>query len=517
MVLETAMILLQCIYQTGPPSDTRQGERPSHAIICTAEFGSTLHRALDEALQRIKENWESAPDLSILIKIGARLLSLSQSEDVRASCLGFLQAAGQIALRWVEVLRAKAQQCAGDQERNTYEAKTAEIALVCADSFNVDGCHLSSVLGSTQQTSTLLKCCLAVHAGNHTLNFSEKLIKSLHIRHQQLVRRCYTILAVQSDGVSDAVSSAWSAFRLLQAWTVLSDTSDNWVTTKSGSKAETEALDVHFDLLNGELLVNGLPLNRLPARYERHPTYCTLFGYRYVKVMPSNVPGMQFSGENNYAGYVLDFGMDIARNNMMVRTQGQDTTYEILPSSLFCGALPTSFVEEFVHWYDFTTKEVEFRPRSQPWATFTGVLRKEGDCGSWRLHLDEGCLVGLRSRTSTVISAVLSSLSAPPSIHIIVTDNDGKTSVQVPRLQLTFTLAPSKIELLSEEFPGESVDPNQSAGTLVGFRNKLMLRHKQHTSRRLLLVEAPIMYQNHNGHVCVKANTEGENPIVHAF
>lgn len=35
---------------------------------------------------------------------------------------------------------------------------------------------------------------------------------------------------------------------------------------------------VHYNLLDGSLLVNGSPLTRLPHSYESHPTFPRIFG-----------------------------------------------------------------------------------------------------------------------------------------------------------------------------------------------------------------------------------------------
>jgi hypothetical protein len=36
--------------------------------------------------------------------------------------------------------------------------------------------------------------------------------------------------------------------------------------------------EVHYDLLSGQLLVNGKPLRRLPREIVEHPTYASILG-----------------------------------------------------------------------------------------------------------------------------------------------------------------------------------------------------------------------------------------------
>jgi hypothetical protein len=66
---------------------------------------------------------------------------------------------------------------------------------------------------------------------------------------------------------------------------------------------------VYYNFLTGELLVNGLPLTRLPEQYERHDDYERLFGSLILNVMPSNLPGMRFYTTQKFQGHTVHFGM----------------------------------------------------------------------------------------------------------------------------------------------------------------------------------------------------------------
>jgi hypothetical protein len=69
--IETNLVILQSIYQTGPP-DKSNFLRVGHDIVDDEMFAHSLLGALHEALNRVKENWESCNALSIFISLASR-------------------------------------------------------------------------------------------------------------------------------------------------------------------------------------------------------------------------------------------------------------------------------------------------------------------------------------------------------------------------------------------------------------------------------------------------------------
>ncbi|KAK0767734.1 hypothetical protein LTR75_018302, partial [Friedmanniomyces endolithicus] len=132
--VETTLVLLQCIYQSGPAGDDVL--REGHGFCGHYESAAKLLEELDIALQRIKKNWESSQALTIFINIASRLLSLSSSTTIHTACLTYLVEGRAIAFGWMHDLEEKAQQISTHKERNEYMSKRAEIALICVDSFN---------------------------------------------------------------------------------------------------------------------------------------------------------------------------------------------------------------------------------------------------------------------------------------------------------------------------------------------------------------------------------------------
>lgn len=260
-------------------------------------------------------------------------------------------------------------------------------------------------------------------------------------------------------------------------------------------------LRVHFNLLTGELLVNGLPLDRPPKHYESQKLFRTLFGHHAVEVMPTAVLGMQFSTKKKFEGHNVHLGMtaanDMIESELVVQASKDVSTWETIPSRLLTGKYPPHFADEFVHWYDFAANTIEFRPVRRPWDARSEAvwrLSKSDASGKWKLERDDRTLIGLDSKTSLAISSIFGPLSSVNHIHICLSPANNVIDIEMRRLEITFSLDKASSVLRSKQFRGMRVDEDQSIGTLFGFQNKLLLKNDKNGSRQLLLPEAQVSY-----------------------
>lgn len=539
--VETTLVLLQCIYQSGPAGDDVL--REGHGFCGHYESAAKLLEELDIALQRIKKNWESSQALTIFINIASRLLSLSSSTTIHTACLTYLVEGRAIAFGWMHDLEEKAQQISTHKERNEYMSKRAEIALICVDSFNVDDIPLADILSSSEQASILLQCSIVVQESRLLLGASkEPTVSLLLLRSQRLIHRCYRTLASDGAAIDAGISRSWTGFQPRSPWTATG--SDHWLTTSTGAGLAGIILQVHFNILTGELLVNGLPLDRLPRKYEDHGSYRTLFGNSAIEVMPTATPGMDFAAKRMYSGHELDFGWgaraDTATNDLLVRAYKSGKCYELIPSRLFSEIFPAAFIQDRVHWYNLDENVVEFRPIDQLWDDLcprAWRLVHDPDTTRWRLTKDatSQILLSLTSATSMVLSRLLSPMADATSIHIISQPSSHQDSqaqpvrsrfiqreveVELPGPQLGFILKANAPTLESKEFPSMAFDPDQSLNTLVGLQNRLLLRHRHHGTRLLLILDGDVTYnRDEQQHVAVTIQkaVPGVSSTFHTF
>jgi hypothetical protein len=514
--VETSFVILQSIYQAGP---SRNGNvlRAGHEIVDDENYAYALLGSLHEASERVKENWESSQAFSTYISLATRLLSLTSAEQIKDKCLEYLASVRVVAFGWVNLLRDKAYKATDDGQRMDFISKAVEIALVCVDSLNVDERYLEDTLALPEDASVLIQCSIVIQEGKYSLSkASDPIMPILQRRWEWLSYRAYPILArgilqAKSRSLDNAIKKSWSAYQVGDGWRAVSEV-DHWLVSQTAPQDNSDPLWVHFNLLTGELLVNGLPLARLPSEYERHPTYRTLFGHSALEVMPSAVPGMRFSGKRDYAGYTLHFGIDpipgalgSPEYDLLVQAVRHDQMCVLIPSRILRGKFPVAFIDEFVHWYNITDDSVEFRPIEDPWASSPDnwKLARARTGSQWRLMKDGISLVYVQSKTAEVLSGILSPLEDPLRIHLIFHHFSSSVEVELPRLQLGFYLKSGASSIQSRQFRGMAIDADQALGTLVGLRSKLILRHETAGNRLVVLPEGSVSSEMSSDHVRV--------------
>jgi hypothetical protein len=530
---ETGLVVLQAIYQTGPSKDGNV-LRIGHEILNDESFAHALLAALYEALSRTKENWESSNALSIFISLASRLLSLTSSEHIKDRSLAYLADVRHVSFHWVNLLRERTQQAINDSQRRDLGSKAVELALICVDSFNLEDKYMKDTLIDPETASVFIQCSIVIQEGDlSTSKATNTLISILSNRWKGNAYRCYLILEKEllhskAPSLDNAIKKSWSAYQSGHGWQVYGKNAEYWLVSKtaSGLDGAGNPLSVHFNLLTFELLVNGVPLARLPSVYESHSMYRILFGYSAVEVMPTAVPGLRYSGKKEFYGYTIHFGFNtvagISENDLLVQATKDDRQYELLPRRVFRGHFPVAFVEDFIHWYDSTNDSVEFRPIEDPWATSSNKfknywrLSRASDGRKWHLNRDGLSLIGFTSDTATRLSSILAPIENSPHIHIILHQSSLTLEIELPRIQLGFNLSSNSSTIQSRQFRGMSIDSSQSLGTLIGFRNKLILKHEHNDSRLIVLLEGNVYCKSNGNHVHVNIDIESAKR-THAF
>lgn len=80
------------------------------------------------------------------------------------------------------------------------------------------------------------------------------------------------------NGLDRTIGRLWAGYVPGSPWTTLEIPSERWLVTEISNEGGPSSMLVHYNLLEGSLLVNGSPLTRLPRSYESHPTFRRLFG-----------------------------------------------------------------------------------------------------------------------------------------------------------------------------------------------------------------------------------------------
>ncbi|PQE07113.1 p-loop containing nucleoside triphosphate hydrolase protein [Rutstroemia sp. NJR-2017a BVV2] len=507
---ETYMLVVQAAWQVGRSRDGRSC-RESHIDLEEQEFGMSLLSVLEDALGAIEGNWQGAAALRTFVILASRLLSMSHHEMVQNRCVLFLRRARKAALEWVRDVSQLLDESQGAEEWETLNLRLLEMALTCHGTFNADECYIFQLLKSHEDITTVTECSITVHDRcPAVINHLPQHIKTLIEGYRRLchllepsIRR--NILADRS-GIDHTLRRLWKGYQPGSRWAALEKPHQRWLVTRTSDKDGYSPVTIHYDTLDGSLLVNGTPLTRLPQSYELHTTYRRIFGQKVLDVIPSTMEGMVFETRKEIFGQQVHFAE--YGSELIIRTRRQRQVCELLPICALKDDFPRSLVEDYTHWLDINTRSVEWRPLNHPWTSSPDNWQMRVDCqGTFVLNRDMQELIDVRSRTAKAIARVLSPLEYAAHIHIISNCKTRVLEIHLPRLKLDFFFNDRQRVLESKQFRSMVVDEQQSFGAFTGLVNKLVLRDIEGTSRSVIVPYGSVSFAQDGHHVRVTIDT----------
>lgn len=343
--------------------------------------------------------------------------------------------------------------------------------------------------------------------------------------------------AIQADpsnlGVDCAVQLVWPGYRPSPSrWKPLPSPNSRWLVCETAPTRDRYSQTVHINLLDGSLLVNGKPSNRLPSDITGDSAYhlllgnvCGYFSFQHdidclhvfpkhdLMVVASDLPGMDFvttsviykhhvgcvspSHGIMYSKHVqIHFAVrndDLEsesqrRKTVVIRAQSIDTDeiFQLVPRENIQGDLPRSLVEGHVHWLSLSASAIETRPIEEAW---------EQSSDNWTIHFQLGqsrvtrggeFLVDNQSPTWEMIAGRFRCLDDPENLIVTAAVSPVDTAQSPSSLQLSVTLPRYGLSffvnadgnLESCDFRNMVYDEDQSVGTLLSLVNQLVLRSK---------------------------------------
>lgn len=487
--LDTCLLLLQVSCQAGPP-EKDDVHRASHQPLKDEEFVVAFIKGLGDLLQRSKRNWEAYNALYCIVILTARVLSLASGAEAALSCLNLLTAARGVALEWLEVLQERVKSAETDQQRNELIQNLLHVAHVGMASFDVDNVHLPAVLQSASSTAALLEMSIIAHnatASKPGADIYGYAPKKILFRAFRLLSNA--IVNCASPSMDMALRNCWARYSEGAGWSIMSDTDCHWLVTRTRNNTGGSDLNVQYNLLTGELLVNGFPLTRLPANYEALVAYTKIFGTATIEILPTDMPGMEFSSKNFYHGHALFFGLSSATDpDLLLVTKRGTEVYDLVPARVFYQVLPEMFSSKYIHWYSRSSNTIEFRDKNAPWTASpesNWVLAQTGQ--GWTLaRKNARILIGPETESAKYFHNLFKPLEAREFLHISLETSSGNVEIELPRLKLDFTLQAACTKVRSRQYRDMYIDSNRRIDALVGFDSKIVLRSDQ--NRRKILV-----------------------------
>ena len=276
---EVHFLLAQVVSQVGPLDNMKW---KWHQELQQPSFCYALLGELKSLVRDVEANWLEGVTMDTICFLLRRLLASSPDQGVSVEALELLRIVRGKVFSWVQKLSAKVTESPGDEEFRGY---LRDAAATCRSTFDVDPSMIRKLLHSAEDIKILLSSAILIH--DHTpskvscLPAYSQLLLNRDRRLSLALQRVVTdaIRADSNDeGIDLAVGWVWLAYRPGSKWTPLQKPNSRWFSCKTASTTDQSSQVVHFNILDGSLLVNGKPLGRLPNEILRHPLYNLVFG-----------------------------------------------------------------------------------------------------------------------------------------------------------------------------------------------------------------------------------------------
>ncbi|KAF8439804.1 hypothetical protein L210DRAFT_3540380 [Boletus edulis BED1] len=523
---EVHLLVAQAIMQVGPLSSTGL---KWHKELQEETFGNALVDGLESLVADVEANWLEGVTMNTVSLLLSRLLSASPEEAVSERVIQLLRDVRTKTFSWVQELSDKLTRTPGEEE---LRGLLRDTAAICRSTFDVDPATVEQLLNSPEDIEIFLSCAILIH-DNTPLKVS-----ALPIYSQFLLDRdrrlslaldgvlSDVVLADSSDrGIDLAVGRVWPDYRPGSEWEFLPEPNSRYFLCTTASTTSQCSQTVHFNLLDGTLLVDGKPLGRLPDVIVQHPLYSLLFGEQVLDVIPGDLPGMDYSTRGMISGHQVYFSL---RDKVLVirakRTAaGRSEIIQLIPREKLENDFPAVLLKGHIHWLNLSTSVMDFCLVDKPWESSSENWSVDCTSGEYRMRKGREFLVDVRSPSWTMVSSLLKPLDAPQNLLVTASSIDPdlpssslRLAVALPRYGLSFYVNDDG-DLQSHDIRNMVYDENQSIGTLFGLANQLVLRPKvtdnitsgELVPRCVLIPEGELSFQTNDHHVRVEVDIRG--------
>ncbi|KAH8590942.1 hypothetical protein B0O99DRAFT_690999 [Bisporella sp. PMI_857] len=514
---DTILIFNHLAVQAGPAKNQTEPLRDVHIVFQDPSFCRRLIEQINDRLHNIATNWREMHCMEMLITLSLRLFELASYQD-RQSAVRLLKAARKSTLQWIFHLR--------DEVRKAASADAAErgarygfwAALICRRTFSIfieKGSTMDAEdLCSFVQASVALQENLVVDLKELPLNLKNMLARDMKMAYciRRLIKHS---IETNPNSLGDAINKTWSdpgnsTGRTYSSWQFLSSSNKRWVKSITTSTTNNFIVSqvVHYNFIEGHLLVDGKPLGRLPLDIRESEDVKELFGNQHLLTFPSSLNGMNHVMATRIYGNEIHFGL--RGNRVIIRALIGDTLLEYVPRRVFMNNdsfdLPAGLIESCTHWLNLRTRCLEIRRKPIIWKTRqSDWILDVSNCHAKRKRV---MLVDPHSDLCKRVVGIFRHFEEPQRLTVFQ-PTVGKLSVEMRHLELSFFV--NKNGLLECRELHAEIDPNQDAGTLYGFLSKIVLRDVLNTERRSIIAPlGQLTYNLHGMHVTVRASSTTE-------
>ncbi|KAI1854474.1 hypothetical protein JX266_000592 [Neoarthrinium moseri] len=503
---ETATMISQLVKEAGPMKLGEPLLGSMHSVLANDSFCCQLLDFIDGKLEEMRSRHHEGPIMDLMLSLSMQLYELGPRGLVDASAKR-IKSIRTITLQWTKSIRSEMQNCKEDRAAEHKARYGLWAALICRRSYY--WCVEGTSKIKPGEFSDFIQASLALQW--NLVVEPQKLptvLRNMLVRDARIASKLRTVLQsslrLSVGGLETAINSIWSSLgqvheRRFTAWEPATtsgrdaDNDDGWIVSKATNRVGGFTYDqvIHYNYIEGHLLVNGKPLGKLPEQIREDFYVKTIFGGKYLLTCPSSLAGMSHMLVNSEPNHEIHFG--IRDGTVIIRDLTKDGLLEFIPNRIFKGKehfdLPSSLVDNCIHWLNLNTKRLEVRRESTMWFTKSNdwVL----DMTNRQARRGKSSLVDPNSEVGKMVARIFTDFEVPDRITICQPETSS-LSVELRHLDLTLRVNARGL-LQSLELKVE-IDPNQDAGTLYGFSSMIVFRDVENHSKRSIFVSTGELY-----------------------
>ncbi|KAJ3568031.1 hypothetical protein NPX13_g6562 [Xylaria arbuscula] len=507
-------VICQLASQAGPgiPDEPL---RAVHEVFKYPAFTRQLEGILQRLLESIQTNWREHNIMQLVITLALRLHCLAGQSLSNETLI----AARKCLVEWISELRGKIQATKDSSEAQRYATYGLYAALLCRRTF-------AAFLGSrnhisSDDLSTWIQVSIAIQENMlHDLSRLPDAIRDLLFRDAKMVYHLQNnvrgAMETYRSIVGIEILKYWSGHfmhteQTFAPWGFLPEPHGRWiVATTPGRFMER----LHFNYIEGHLLVNGRPRSKLPRSIANDDAVMSIFGVQHLITYPSNQPGMSHRLAHANRGLQIHFGLRDKRAVIRAVNTGSsnsEETWEFVPQSKLGIPgnfdLPTELIKNCGHWLNINTRCLEIRRGSLLKTTYYSKRENDWfiDIPRRRAYRGEGGsqLVDPHSETFAQIASILADFEQADRLTVFQPQNlASRLTVELKHLDLHFVVNQNRL-LYCQQLNAE-IDIDQDAGTWYGLRSKIVMREVNTRSRSIIVPLGKLIARPNGFHVDVR-------------
>ena len=516
---DTMLIFSQLAIQAGPAQHCTGTLRDAHSIFQDRAFCDRLMEQIDVRLSSIGSNWREIYCMEMLLTLILRLHTLTDF-PVCTAASGLLRSVREITSRWIFRLRSEVRNATGADAAGRASMYALWAALLCRRTFTIFAEAESPSVIDGEDLGLFVQASLALQENLADPEMLPKSLKNMLVRDFKMAYRIRSLIlrSIEShpEILGNMIDKTWSdpdvpdmsTQRVFSSWQVLEFPSRMWIASVITVRTTNNTSfnqNVHYNFVEGQLLVNGKSLGRLPANIADSEDVKELFGNLHLLTYPSSLSGMSHALTGPIMGHWIHFGLR-SSGRVVIQAVTKDGILELLPRGIFMGShgsvdLPSSLIQDCVHWLNINKKVVDIRRKPAVWKTRRSDWTL--DFSSRRAKRRNVFLVDPNSDLCWRVAGIFDHFEDPQRLTVFQPKRSS-LSVEMRFLELSFRVD-HKGMLRCQELDAV-IDPNQDAGCFYGLTSKIVLRDAKNPEKRSIITAmGPLTCERHGIHVSVRA------------